>query len=88
MQWSKGPSIIVNIFTYDIIPIVRGGRGFKNVDNYHSFLRPENDLDNQTLASQPWVTLTNIVLLLNNVLAARCINLTMPCVVFQHFLLS
>ena len=20
-----------------------GGRGFKNVDNYHNFLRPEND---------------------------------------------
>ncbi len=44
---SKGPSIIVNIFTYDNSYRKRG-RGFKNVDNYHNFLRPENDLDDQT----------------------------------------
>ncbi len=40
---SMGPSIIVDIFgLYDN----------SYVDNYHNFLRPEHDLDDQTKGSQ------------------------------------
>ncbi len=49
----------LSTFSLMIIPIVRGGRGFKNVDNYHTFLRPENDFDGQTWGSQPLIILTN-----------------------------
>ena len=39
--------MIFNIFTYDNSYRKRG-RGLKNVDNCHNFLRPEIDLDDQT----------------------------------------
>ncbi len=47
-----------------IIPIVKGGgRGYKNVDNYHNILRADDDIDGQTWVSQPLVILTYMILL-------------------------
>ena len=39
-----GPSIIVNIYTYGYNSYRKTGEGVKNVDKYHNFSIPKNDL--------------------------------------------
>ena len=45
---SMGPSIIVDIFSYDNSYRKREGRGSKMLIIIITFLRPEHDLDDQT----------------------------------------
>ncbi len=58
--------------------IFKRGRGFRNADNYHNFLRPENYLDDQTLALiLPAMSNSKQYNTSNKVLGSWCIYLTM-----------